>query len=128
MQAEPEVRSCGPGQEPAARQIGFAEQRKTLPCSTPGSFCKVYNPQGLAAGKRKGGFFFSPLFGTKHQAPWRILQTSGFGQNAKLAWRRSDEPVARTSSVPVWYVDANDIFSDTFSKTENNIVDSLKIT
>lgn len=37
------------------------------------------------------------------------------------------EPTARTFSAPVWCVDANVIFSDTFSKPENEIVDSLKI-
>lgn len=50
---------------------------------------RFYNPQGLAAETRKGSFFFYPLFGTEHQAPLRIHQTSGFWQNGKLALKCS---------------------------------------
>lgn len=38
LQAEPEVRNRDPGHEPVPRQIGFVEERKTLPRSTSDNF------------------------------------------------------------------------------------------
>lgn len=128
LQAELEVRSYDPGHQPAPRQISFVEYRKTLPHSPLAISTRFYNPHRLAASKRRGSFFFYPSFGTEHQAALRIHQTSAFWQNVKLALKCLDEPTARTFSATMCCVDANDMFSGTFSKTENEIVNTLTIT
>lgn len=99
LQAEPEVRSCGPGHGPAPRQISFVEQRKTLPCSTPGDFYKVWQSPGTGSWEKKSHFFFFPLLFLWNWAPSPLEDPPDpwlFWQNVKLALECSDEPTART--------------------------------
>lgn len=86
LQAEPEVRSCDSGLQPAPRQISFVQQRKTLPCVISGNFSEVYDPHGLATSKIKGTSFstFHPALGT--WPLWESIRRVAFDRIKNWYW------------------------------------------